>query len=263
MKLRGLICTGMLFIVIALTGCGDKSASQNIKSQNEKIRSKNPDNISQINNKENEALGEQKDNNSQSEKKVSSTSSVDNATPNAFSAYKAVLLNEAKFTTDNKGTEVYLKDYPYLDHVIYFALVDLDGDGVSEVIVKETYDEIDANDCRAVVLHYGNNKVYGYFFGAGLIYNVKKDGTFSYSGGDGDGCVKIHSFVVFPDPDNPPIQSNDFLCFYDKHSVEYNINDQPVSKKKLDAFIETQKLKDNAVWNILNKENIESHLVNK
>jgi len=196
---------------------------------------------------------------------ASSTSSANNETPNAvaLSAYKAVLLNEAKFTTDDKNAQGYLKDYPYLDHVIYFALVDMDGDGVSEIIIKEVYDEIDVDSCRAVVLHYANDKVFGYFFSAGDIYNVKNDGTFSYSGGDGYGCVKIHSFKTLPDPINAPIKPDDFLCFNSKDYSEFSINNKPVSKEKLDAFTETQKQKGNVVWNIVNKANVESQLVNK
>jgi len=61
--------------------------------------------------------------------------------------------------------------------ISYFTIVDMDGDGVPEVVI-----ELSLGNER-MVFHYENGKVYAYPFSYRGLNNLKKDGTFLSSGG--------------------------------------------------------------------------------
>ena len=99
-------------------------------------------------------------------------------------ALKAVLLNKAPFIypysygVSGKGT-VYEEDRGYLEDVLEkhqifvtrFAIIDMDGDGISEIILEW------GNCIGSVLLRYWDGKVFGKEFGYRAMGNIRDDGS--------------------------------------------------------------------------------------
>ncbi|WP_239615489.1 lysozyme inhibitor LprI family protein [Cohnella mopanensis] len=180
--------------------------------------------------------------------------SHDHDKSSALDAYRAVLRNEAKFFSINDSNNVNKEDY-LIDGLfntsdenqpkLHFTVVDMDGDSEPEVVVERFYDGGSEN---GVVLHYEDGTVYGYLYGAQGIYEIKKDGSYSYSGGDGDGYAKIQFFGL--------INKYTFLSFHDDGG--YQINNVPSTDAEFDNFSEAQKQKENVNWYEVNEDTIAS-----
>lgn len=183
----------------------------------------------------------------------------------ALEAYSAVFRNEAKFFSINDSSNVnkdeYLKDCFYDSGDAYqpelqFAVIDMDGDGVPEVVVEKFHDTGSEN---GVVLHYEDGTVYGYSYGAGELEDVKKDGSYSWIDAENYiGYSKMQFFGLY--------HKEVFLASYHSNGVskdsEYLINNISVTAAEIDAFCESQKLKDNVIWYNLNAHNIKSQVAN-
>lgn len=178
-------------------------------------------------------------------------------------AFKAVLQNKVEFfSTDNKKN-LYLNDfltneeiYGTVFKVTHFAVLDMDGDKVPEVVL-----ELSVGDAPEFyeVLHHMNGVVYGYLIVYRGLEELKADGTFHFSSGAADnGWGKLK------------FESNDFktdALGYSKSSqgdanltISYFINDKPVTKESFDSFINEQSGKKDAVWYEFSQENIETEL---
>ncbi len=179
----------------------------------------------------------------------------------AMEAYRAILRNDAKFfciddTNNNNNKDEYLKDYFHDDLespqlYLHFAVVDMDCDGVPEVVV-ELYDEYDDGESESgIVLHYEDGTVYGYQYGAGEINELKKDGSYSYTYADGIGDAKIQFWGI--------INNYVYLSFNDGN---YLINNKPTTEEKFNNFSNAQKQKENVNWFSLNSDNIKSQVFN-
>lgn len=183
----------------------------------------------------------------------------------ALEAYSAVLRNEAKFFSINDSKHVskdkYLKDYFYDSNDEYqpelqFSVIDMDGDGVPEVVVEKFHDSGSEN---GVVLHYEDGTVYCYSYGAGELEDVKKDGSYSWIDAENYiGYSKMQFFGLY----NKVV----FLASYHSDGVskdsEYLINNISVTAAEIDAFCESQKQKDKVIWYNLNTDNIQSQVAN-
>ncbi len=105
--------------------------------------------------------------------------------------FKAVLLNEQTLLCTDKSPyddldhewNGYLNELAYDTNPIktpQFAVVDLDGDGVSEVVLAlEDYNGF-------IILRYKENKVYGFIVSYRSMYNLKADGSFMSSSSSSD-----------------------------------------------------------------------------
>lgn len=87
----------------------------------------------------------------------------------AMEAYKIVLQNKIEFYSTETKKKVYLNDFLTNNEIYgttskikinHFAVLDMDGDRIPEVVLGLTVDE---NPNFVEVLHYMNGEVYGYF----------------------------------------------------------------------------------------------------
>jgi hypothetical protein len=100
-------------------------------------------------------------------------------------SHKQVLLNEITISTTDKG-KVYLKNYYDDDNPeIKFAVVDMDGDGIPEVVLKSAYSSIEC----ALVLRYEDNVVYTVDLQYYGHCAISKKGLFSHKIGAGHWTV--------------------------------------------------------------------------
>ena len=154
-------------------------------------------------------LPEQQEQISPSESPSPSSQPYEPATPTyeeslnaAMDAYGQVLRNEEKiyFPTqelhEEQDSEMLLIEYfikeQYYDPVFgvfNFTIVEMDGDGMPEVIV-----EWEANGLR-VVLHYNDGIVYGHIFPYKSMTIIKKDGTFDWMQGAANGGIAMLEFT--------------------------------------------------------------------
>lgn len=74
-------------------------------------------------------------------------------------------------------------------NAVRFTVLDMDGDGVTEVVVELTEWE------AFVVLHFAGDGVYGSEFPYRGMLSLKDDGTFTYSSGAMDNGVAVLSFL--------------------------------------------------------------------
>lgn len=183
----------------------------------------------------------------------------------ALKAYSAVLRNEAKFFSINDSNNVnkdeFLKDFFYdssdaYQPELHFAVIDMDSDGVPEVVVEMFHNSESGN---GVVLHYEDGTVYGYSYGVGELEDVKKDGSYSWIDAENYiGYSKMQFFGLY--------HKEVFLASYHSDGVskdsEYLINNISVTAAEIDAFCESQKQKDNVIWYNFNTDNIKSQVAN-
>ncbi len=97
----------------------------------------------------------------------------------AMQAYEAVVRNEVKlnYPLDYSSTgikETYFEDIFYIgrNNTVVQALVDMDKDGVEEMVMKN-YDTD-----KTVILHYENDIVYGYTFNSDAMHSIYNNGSF-------------------------------------------------------------------------------------
>ncbi|MCL2097644.1 MAG: hypothetical protein FWH23_02645 [Bacteroidales bacterium] len=101
-----------------------------------------------------------------------------NSPANILKIFKAVLTNKTTHIDAEKEQNIFLKDYFRDKNVaeteMRFAIVDLDGDGIPEVLIEHFPGEIR-------VLRYQAGKVYGFTFDGRGMNGIKKDGSFEWS----------------------------------------------------------------------------------
>lgn len=262
---------------ISITACSNNNRSVNpTDSSNTNTNKTIIDNNSTISNN-----GTSSNNNSytSTSKKITSTpgnnsskqiSDVNNKN-SIMEVYKAVLKNETEFFNVGSENEYYnvdvgknvLLDNFATDFVTYgegsgrfkqrqFAVVDMDGDGVPEVIIK-----LKKNDLYEV-LHYFNGEIYGYTFGVRELCSIKIDGTFSYSGGGRDnGFEKLRfqegTYII------------DSICCRKStggnlEDEEYFIDNNQVTDDEYGSFENKQISKKEVIWYNFTDNNIESKL---
>lgn len=122
----------------------------------------------------------------------------------AMRAYAAVLQNESEFYCADggdyydpaEGRFTLLHEYtesfepPYL--IETFAVIDLDQDGIPEVVLSMLYENF------LEVLYYDVGTVYGYLFPIRAMIGLKQDGTFGFSSGAADSG---YGRLMFTPPD--------------------------------------------------------------
>jgi len=183
----------------------------------------------------------------------------------AMDAYKAVLQNKAEFFSTDNNKNVYLNDfltnkeiYETVFKLKQFTVIDMDGDGIPEVVLELTvgnYVEF------YEVLHYKNDKVYGYIQVLRGFGNLKTDGTVHYSNSAFNNGYRKLSFETNA--------CEDYILGY--HNTErdndvvtrtYFIDNKPVTEESYNAFVKEQDEKNDAVWYEFSEENIETEITN-
>lgn len=175
-------------------------------------------------------------------------------------AYQDVLLGNTPFLyVDGSGQEVptFLPDIPlafspYSSYatVTEFAVLDLDGDGSREVVLQVT--DV-ANDMGGyVVLRQEGNKIRGYPSHWRTFWQLKTDGTFTYSSltGTEEGVASARF------SEEGLMLETHIRCTLDPGDTAYEIDHQPASEAQYEAALEAQAQKPDAAWHELNEANI-------
>ncbi|MCL2153534.1 MAG: hypothetical protein FWH57_11375 [Oscillospiraceae bacterium] len=162
---------------------------------------------------------------------------------------KKVLRNEAKFiemVEDGKSemllSEYYLaEDASIMDFELEFTVVDMDGDGIPEVILN-----LMGPDIR-LVLYNTDGYVVGCFFGIKGLNIVKKDGSFSWGSAyyygfsrlrfTGESCEYIELAAYEYEHENEYIDRN-----------KYTIGGAEVTQEEFEAFMDSQDRKEDSMW---------------
>jgi hypothetical protein len=88
-----------------------------------------------------------------------------------------VLTSEITHTDAESKRTILFKDYcndnGLEEKYLRFAIVDLDGDGIPEIVLEHPHGIIR-------ILRYENGTVYGFTFSNRAMNNIKKDGTFEW-----------------------------------------------------------------------------------
>lgn len=261
MKSRIIITLLAFLLIISITGC---SGNKSISTLN--------NNISKNDNKISDASNPTASTNAFSISKSENTKTQLTSDKNSvWESYKAVLQNKAEFfSTDNKKN-IYLNDfltnkeiYGTVFKVTHFAVLDMDGDKVPEIVLELTTDNNPDNNPNNnpefyEVLHFMNGTVYGYIIVYRGLEVLKADGTFSYSSGVADnGCGKIifesNAYKIDALGYSKSSQGNPNL------NVSYFINNKPVTKETFDSFMNEQDRKKDAAWYEFSQKNIDTEL---
>ena len=172
----------------------------------------------------------------------------------ALSAYKSVMQNNAAFFSADDNQNMYLdqladsfaEDAGEPLAFTKFAVVDLDHDGIPEVILWETVNGV--VDYGFEVLHYQDGVVYGYSFVYRALMQLKVDGTFSFSSGAADsgfGTVKFNKDAYTIDEVTYSQSSNDSN---NNFIVTYFVNHSPATANDFNLAVDNQGKKNDVAW---------------
>jgi len=205
------------------------------------------------------------------------TTDYDQYTDNqqTIDVYMAILQNDVKFfrivnyangnwqdVEEIQGEYTYLHDCLYYDEysdyifeVEQFTVLDIDGDGLMEVVLSIGPIE------ERLVLYYDNDIVYGYWFSYRGMNDLKKDGTFRSSGGMMNWSInKLNfSFKICERKELCSIDSN-----YDdngNYNISYHINGKEVSEIIWSSYCHEWNQKEDVAWYEFNEETISDDLV--
>ncbi len=126
-----------------------------------------------------------------------------------------------------------------------FAVVDLDGDGVNEVVLEIYVGEWPA---EYEILHLHNGEVRLYSVVAKGMCDLKTDGTHGWLDGvTHSGYCRITGFT----DETYDLECDDFLYYeydFDTHIMSYYIDHQPVSERAFNKAEEEQRNKPDVEW---------------
>lgn len=160
---------------------------------------------------------------------------------------------------DGSGQEVptFLPDIPlafspYSSYatVTEFAVLDLDGDGSREVVLRVT--DV-ANDMGGyVVLRQEGNEIQGYPSHWRTFWQLKTDGTFTYSSlaGTEEGVASARF------SEEGLMLETHIRCTLEPGDASYEVDHQPASEAQYEAALEAQAQKPDTAWYELNEANI-------
>ena len=181
---------------------------------------------------------------------VYSSSLVDSSKKGlAMGAYKKVLTDKMEFfsTDDDKKMLLseFFAEYYTIHSKVNMAMIDLDGDGINEIILERHSD----NGIREI-LRYDKGIVYGYRIFFRGIRQIKTDGSFEYSN---DAAALLgYSKLSFSGEKYEIIElaASEGL---DDGTTKYTIGEDVVSKEEFWAFANNHYKKENVEWYALPK----------
>lgn len=130
-----------------------------------------------------------------------------------------------------------------------FAIVDLDGDGMNEVVLWVQYGGYDEG---FEVLRYREGEVYGYHFWYREFMGLKADGTFEGSGGAADTAIMNMKFTEDGYVIDTLYQSHGI----DAHIIQYYANGELISEEEFDEAVKRQNEKPDVVWYERTEDNV-------
>ena len=211
--IKKLFVTGMALLMLLCTACGTQKATE----ENMDITNEDTDDESAE---------------SESEPTDSAEPSPEVDVPlTVGETFRAVLLSERPFCyffNYVPYADVMQESYVCFNEVIYnnaplvtprFAVVDMDGDQVPEVVL-----EID-DDMGYVILRYKDGEIYGNEIDYRSLENLKEDGSHGGDAGAGDNWIKKLYFIG-----NSIVSDDKVHIKEDTWNVSYTINDIPVEE---------------------------------
>ena len=156
---------------------------------------------------------------------------------------KKVMRNEEKFVEalEDGKSAMLLREYclntdaPITDFELEFAVVDMDTDGIPEVVIN-----IIGPDIR-LILHYADGDVVGYFFGIKGLNSIKLDGSFDWGYATYYGC----SLLKFA---GKTYESIELASYEHINQPKYNIESSEVTQEEFEAFMDSQYQKEDIKW---------------
>lgn len=181
----------------------------------------------------------------------------------AMEAYQQVLQNKIGFHSIETKKKVYLTEflsnneiYGTASTINHFAVLDMDGDKIPEVVLGLTVEE---DPDFVEVLHVRNGEVYGCFLGNDQLRDLKTDGTFRWlSGGlayNGYGTLRFHTNSC----------ETDKLAYHESRATDessttfaiaYYIKNKLVTKDLYEAFVREEDAKKDVTWYEFSQKNI-------
>ncbi|PPK83164.1 hypothetical protein BXY41_101227 [Lacrimispora xylanisolvens] len=187
------------------------------------------------------------------------TSDTDALSP--MQTFKAVLLNEQTLLCTDKSPyndldhewNGYLNELAYDSNPIktpQFAVVDLDGDGVSEVVLAiEDYNGF-------IILRYKEGNVYGFIVSYRTMYNLKADGSFMSSSSSSDTSVSKVLFIG-----DTFFQDDMINSVGGTPDITYFKHDMPVDKDTFDKHLDSFDSLPDVEWHDYCQQAIDQLLV--
>ena len=171
----------------------------------------------------------------------------------ALEAYKKVLENIATFINTEDKKPIKLNEFLGPDfEVTRFAVIDMDGDDVPEIIVESTI--------YNTILHYIDGEVYCYNFVHRGMKSIKTDGTFNFSSGASDsgyGRIRFttdtYAIEVLGYSESNWENNNQMISFF--------IDNKSVTEEEFLSFANEQNSKEDVSWFDFNQENMNEHLL--
>ena len=149
------------------------------------------------------------------------------------------MTNKQKFVDENNN-EIYLKDFKIVDNqtaeVDKYTLVDLNKDGIKELVIYTTSDY-----GAYIILHYEDNKIYGYMIGVRSLETLKTDGSFIGSSGANS---NEYSTITF----NKNSYTIHTEAVYDETNKVYKIDNADVSQNEAKDYVENWNKKEDVTW---------------
>lgn len=148
-------------------------------------------------------------------------------------AYWMVLNNKRPFISMNEGGQkFYLNEYcwylhsvePEHYHANYFMIVDMDGDGLEEVVLE-------CSPGTSEVLHYEEGEVYSYQFGTRGMKRIHISGI--YEGSDGAASTSYHRFTEL----NKDGYTKETIAVMDRDY--YEVEGKETTGEELDDYVES------------------------
>lgn len=151
-----------------------------------------------------------------------------------------VMNSKQQFITED-NTKVFFKDFKIVENqtakVDKYAFVDLDKDGVDELVIYTTSDY-----GAYVILHIEDNNVYGYKINVRALENLKVDGSFM-----GSNSANSSEYLRISFNKNSYTLTTEAV--YDGTNQIYKIDNSTVSKAEIDKYVENWDKKENVSWN--------------
>ena len=168
----------------------------------------------------------------------------------AMETYKAVLQNKKAFYSTDDKKYYLLDEFDYwneLDNLplkaVRFAVVDMDGDGMPEIVLELT----SGFDGAFEVLHYEEGTVFGFNHSYRGLLGLTSNGIYEGSNGAGVSGFFRSSFKK----DTYSEEALGYTEYADDGRTTYHIGKEIVSEERYDEFLEgmwTHARENEAVW---------------
>ena len=162
---------------------------------------------------------------------------------------------ENRMTMRLNGEELLLSQYAEQSDMPLemprLAVLDLDGDGQMEAVIKEYTRGVEYTELGSLVLDVQQNTVYAYELSLRAMNELKADGTFTYSSGAADNGIAS----LKPEGDSVPYQILAESSTDSAGGISYTVNGLTVSGTDYSNALDQQTQKPEAVWYEWNETN--------